>query len=477
MQGKEVCDKVLSRREILKRSLYSGLTASLTPSLWLSGCENRKRRKDRPNVILISIDTLRADHLGCYGYKRNTSPNIDSFGANNILFENCFIHEPSTAQSHMSILTGLYPFTHGVSHSSGMALSSSRKTLAEALRSEGYRTLGFARQCGQMCAEFGFARGFDVYIEGNHSAFIAELQNKFMARYLEESKDDTLFLFAHYYDVHSDFEKLPYDSPPPYNRMFCPDYKGNFTGGDGKLYASKYLANANRKNIRFEQDDLEYITALYDGSVAYTDRCVGDLFAILRKLGLYDESLIILTSDHGEEFQEHGFMLHGNPYYYEELVRVPMIMKLPGAAVAGKVVAGLIESIDIMPSILALLGVSNVPRMQGDSFIRLIDDPQAQGKDVVFGYTVKDGPRAFARSSRWKLLTPNIQHDQQFKMFDLSSDPQEMLEITDNPDGVTEQLKAKLLDKYMKLEKPGPQKDVSITPEQLEMLRSLGYIQ
>jgi arylsulfatase A-like enzyme len=216
---------------------------------------------------------------------------------------------------------------------------------------------------------------------------------------------------------------------------------------------------------------------LYDGGVAYTDRCVGDLFAILRQLGLYDKSLIILTSDHGEEFREHGFMLHSNPCYYEELVRVPMIMKLPGTAVAGKLVTGLIESIDIMPSILALLTVSNVPRMQGDSFIRLIDDPQAQGKDIVFGYTVKDGPRAFARSSRWKLLTPNIQHDQQFKMFDLSSDPQEKLEITGNPGGVTEQLKAKLLDKYMKLEKPGPQEKVSITPEQLEMLKSLGYVQ
>jgi len=221
---------------------------------------------------------------------------------------------------------------------------------------------------------------------------------------------------------------------------------------------------------------LEYIAALYDGSVAYTDKCVGDLFAILRQLGLYDKSLIILVSDHGEEFQEHGFMLHENPYYYEELVRVPMIIKLPGAAVAGKVVAGLIESIDIMPTILALLTVSNVPRMQGDSFIRLIDDPQAQGKDVVFGYTVKDGPRAFARSSRWKLLTPNIQHDQQFKMFDLSSDPQEKSAITDNPDGVTEQLKARMLDKYMKLEKSGSQEEVSITPEQLEMLRSLGYL-
>ena len=477
MQGKEVCDKVLSRREMLKRSLYGGLTASLAPSLWLSGCGSSKGRKDKLNVILISIDTLRADHVGCYGYERNTSPNIDFFAEKNILFKNCFIHEPSTTQSHMSMLTGLYPFTHGVSPSSGLALSRSRKTLAEVLRNEGYLTLGFVRQCGQMCANFGFARGFDLYVIGGHYEFIAESQNKFMARYLKESKDDRLFLFVHYYDIHSDFEKLPYDSPPPYNEMFCPDYKGNFTGGDGKLYASKYLANANKKKVRFKQDDLEYIAALYDGGVAYTDKCVGDLFAMLKKFGLYDNSLIILTSDHGEEFQEHGFMLHENPCYYEGLVRVPMIIKLPGTGVAGKVVTRLVENIDIMPSILAWLGVRNVPRMQGDNFMRLIDDPQAQWKDIVFGYSVKDGPRAFVRSSRWKLLTPNIQQDQQFKMFDLSSDPQEKLDITGNRGDVTEQLKAKLLDRYMKLEKPGPQKEVSITPKQLEILKSLGYVQ
>jgi len=198
---------------------------------------------------------------------------------------------------------------------------------------------------------------------------------------------------------------------------------------------------------------------------------------MLKEFGLYDKSLIIVTSDHGEEFQEHGFMLHSNPYYYEELVHVPMIMKLPGSAATSKVVTRLVESIDIMPSILAWLGVRNVPRMEGDNFMRLIDDPQAQWKDVVFGYSVKNGPTAFVRSSRWKLLTSNIQQDQKFKMFDLSSDPQEKSDIIGSPGDVTEQLKARLLDRYMKLEKPGQQKEVSITPEQLEMLKSLGYLE
>lgn len=427
-----------------------------------------------PNVILISIDTLRADHLGCYGYSRNTSPNIDSFAKDNILFENCFVHEPSTAPSHMSMLTGLYPVTHGVSRRSAHALDKSTKTLAEILKSEGYRTFGFVRKCEQLRPEFGFARGFDVYKEKDYTA---ESQNKAIVKQLKKNKNKKLFLFLHYYDVHSDWDKLPYDVPAPYQKMFYPDYKGDFTGGEGKFFASEYLSYVNRDNIMLKEDDLKYITALYDGGIAYTDKYLGDLFGILKKLGLYDKSMIILTSDHGEEFQGHGFMMHDNPFYYDELMHVPMIIKLPGTDVEGKVVTRLVENIDIMPSILEVLGVKNAPRMQGDSFVKLIENPQANWKDFVFGYSVKHGPRAFIRNSRWKLVAADIRKEDQFKVFDLSNDPGEKFDIKGNPDDVTEQLQTKLLERYMEIEKAGTQKEVTITSEQLKILKSLGYVE
>jgi choline-sulfatase len=483
--SKQTDHKVLSRRRILKYGLYGTIAGSLSPSLWLSGCGTRS--KNNANVILISIDTLRWDHVGCYGYTRNTTPNIDAFAGKNILFENCYIHEPNTCSSHMSMLTGLYPYTHGVEITT--SLSPSVMTLTEVLKQNGFTTLGFVRDCGQLFPKCGFARGFDVYLEKRYNA---EIQNNVIAKHLEKAKDKKLFLFLHYYDVHSDFRKLPYDSPPPYNNMFYPDYKGDFTGGDEDSFASRYLLKINRHNafdinknnsldlIRLKQDDLKYITALYDGGVAYTDKCLGDMFAMLKQFGLYDNSLIILTSDHGEEFQEHGFMLHDNPYYYEELVRIPMIIKLPGTDTKGKVVNGLVESIDFMPSILDMLNVKDTPVTQGTSFMKLIDNSETQPKDFVFGYSVipeKRGCRAFIRDRRWKLICKNMQKKNLFKMFDLSKDPLEKTDLMDNTNEVAQQLKARLLDKYTKLEKPAKQQQVPMSPERLEKLKSLGYIE
>jgi len=475
MSGVKIYPEVLSRRKLLKHGLFSGLTVSLAPSLFLGGCGTKEGQEDNTNVIFISIDTLRADHLGCYGYERNTSFNIDSFAQQNILFKNCFIHEPCTAPSHMSMFTGLYPVTHGVNRFS--VLDESITTLAEVLKSEGYRTLGFVRQCGQLCPEFGFARGFDVYIEKNHRDFIAELQNKLMAKYLKKNKDEKLFVFIHYYDVHSDFGRLPYDSPPPYDRMYYPDYAGNFSGGNGEIFASEYLVHLNKNKVSLKDDDLRYITSMYDGSVTYTDKYLGELFEILKELELYDKSLIIVTSDHGEEFQEHGWMLHGNPYFYEELVHVPLIIKLPWATTGGKIIENLVESIDFMPTILGTLGIKNVPKMQGENFMRIIESPDAKWKYSVFGYSVAEGPRAFLRNRRWKLVADNIYKENNFKVFDLSNDPAEEFDIMGNPQDVTDELKRELLGRYVKVERHGSLEKVQATPEQLEILKSLGYVE
>lgn len=479
--------KVISRRKILKYGLYGSIAGSLSPSLWLSGCTGKFKPKEKPNVILISIDTLRWDHVGCYGYPKNTTPNIDAFAKKNVLFEHCYVHEPNTCSSHMSMLTGLYPATHGVNVKT--ALSPTTKTLAELLKQNGFTTLGFVQACEQLIPKCGFARGFDIYLETH---FAAGSHNWFTEKHLEKVRDEKLFLFLHYYDVHSDCTKLPYDSPDPYNKKFCPDYKGDFTGGDGELFASKYLSKINRHNakdinknnsldqIRLKQDDLKYITALYDGGVAYTDKCLGDMFTILKQFGLYDNSLIIVTSDHGEEFQEHGFMLHDNAYYYEELVRVPMIIKLPGTEAKGKVVNGLVESIDFMPSILDMLNIKTPSVTQGKSFMNLIDDSTALSKDFVFGYSVipeKRGCRAFIRDNRWKLICKNIQKKNLFKMFDLSRDPLERTDLMNEKNNIAIQLKTKLLDKYSKLNKPAEQQQVPMSPQRLEKLKSLGYTQ
>lgn len=433
----------------------------------------KKQEGQQPtNVILISIDTLRADHLGCYGYDANTSPNIDSFAKKNILFENCFVHEPHTLSSHMSMLSGLYPVTHGLRANN--ALATSIMTLPQVLKQQGFETLGVVVKCTWLNEKYGFARGFDTYIEED---FNAEYQNQVIEKQLKKLKGNGFFAFLHYYDVHSDWSKLPYDSPEPYNKMFYPNYEGGFTGGNGKVSASKYLKHVNKLKVKIKEDDLKYINALYDGGIAYTDNHIGRLFEMLKKMDIYDSSLIIITSDHGEEFQEHGLTLHANPFYHEELVHVPLIVKLPYSGGNPKTINNLVETVDITPTILDLLKTQNAPVMQGDSLLKIIDDPNALWKDHVFGFSSYDRYRAFVRGRQWKMVTSNIHSKNGFKMFDLLSDPKEKSNLADKDKEMEAKLKTKLLKTYAQLKKQDLSKKVTLTPEEIKRLKSLGYLQ
>ena len=444
-----------------------------------------------PNIILISIDDLRADHLGCYGYKRNTSPHIDSFAKRNIIFKNCYVHQPWTLPSHISMLTSLYPITHGVdmSHSLEPAIV----TLAEVLKNEGYMTMGFVGVGVWMDAKYGFSQGFDHYNAGKPEES-AEDKNKFIRKYLEKHKKKKLFLFIHYFDVHSDFNKLPYDAPSPFNNLFSGGYKGDFKGGDEGRFASKYLSYLNKNQIKLEESDLEYIISLYDNGIAYMDKCIGDLFEILKNMDLFDKSLIIITADHGEEFQEHGYMLHANPYYFEEIMHVPLIVKLPKTrsnfrgSGEGKVVNGLVESIDIMPSIVDILGIEKYG-IEGKSFVDLLEGDE-RGKEYIFGFG-SDGS-LFIRTERWKMLNDSSLQEGRFKLFDLQSDPREWANLIGKGLEIEGQLKRKLKEKIelsQKLRKDllkkrdisrdieRDYKDVSLTQEEKEKLQALGYLQ
>ena len=429
-----------------------------------------------PNVILISIDTLRADHLGSYGYDRNTSPNIDSFAKNNILFKNSFVQDSWTLPSHMSILTSLYPATHGVKQNK--SLDPTITTLSEVLKNEGYLTSGIVQDCIWLYPKYGFNQGFDRYVVKNFNPknpeLNAEFQNRFISEYLQKNKKKKKFLFIHYFDVHSDFIKLPYDSPEPYMGMFYPDYSGDFDGGFGDVVATRYLKNVNLNRIKIAEDDLKYIVSLYDSGIAYMDNKIGDLFNILRAAGLYENSLIILTSDHGEEFQEHGRMLHNN-LFYDETMHVPLIVKLPGQNNNHREFNSLIESIDIMPSILDFLGVEKKPYMQGESFFSLIDDNGAkEWKENVFAFG--DNSSAFIRTKRWKLLTDSLLRKGGFKLFDLLEDPMEKFDVKDKYPEVTKNLKNELIAKYKAIQKKTSAKQVILTEEQKEKLKALGYL-
>ncbi|MFX0133257.1 MAG: sulfatase [Candidatus Hodarchaeota archaeon] len=428
-----------------------------------------------PNVILISIDTLRADHLGCYGYNRKTSPVIDSFAKSNILFEHCYVQDDLTLPSHMSILTSLYPITHEVNGNNSLDLS--KITLAEVLKNKGYSTLGFVRSIIWMDAKYGFNQGFDRYIVKDYNfkspELNAEFQNAFISKYLKKYTNKNIFLFIHYYDVHSDFKQLPYDSPFPYNNMFYPDYNGDFNGGFGDTLASKYLIHVNHYRIKIKKDDLKYIVSLYDSGIAYIDKCIGDLFRMLKTMGLYKNSLIILTADHGEEFQEHGLMLHGDNLFYDETVHVPLIVKLPGQNNKPRKISNLIESIDIMPFILDYLGIEEKPPMEGRSFADLIKD-NMEWKQNIFGFGSHG--EAFLKNGRWKLVNDNILRKKGFRLFDISQDPMEKKDVKNSHPEIAERLRNELFRKYKKSQRTMIQDKMVLTEKEKEKLKSLGYV-
>jgi arylsulfatase A-like enzyme len=240
----------------------------------------------------------------------------------------------------------------------------------------------------------------------------------------------------------------------------------------------------NKNQIKLKEDDLNYIISLYDNGIAYMDKCIGDLFEMLKSMDLFDNSLIIITADHGEEFQEHGYMLHSNPYYYEEIMHVPLIVKLPKSDnKEGKVISSLVESIDIMPTTLDLLGIER-PKMQGKSLMELISGSE-QGKEYVFGFGSSGS--LFIRTDRWKMVNDNGLQKDRFKLFDLHNDPAEQINLIGRELEIEYKLKRKLNEKIEMskelredlLSQDGERddKNVSLTQEEKKKLRALGYLE
>lgn len=298
------------------------------------------------NVLLISLDTLRAKSLAAYGRERPTSPFLDAFAREGTLFEHAIAPASNTPPSHMSIFTGLYPSAHGVTGLTNDAMSDAHTTLAETLRREGYVT-GAVTEDGALQAQLGFERGFDTYHE-NKSADLAtplgQIQSTFRhaTEWLAAHRHEPFFLFVHTYQVHD-----PYNPPP--------EYRGTF----GDPGASGPTADVDR----------------YEEGVRYADAEVAELWAKITTLGLADRTLVIVTSDHGEEFAEHGALKHGANLYDESLA-VPLVMHAPGLVPAGLRVPQQVGLIDVTPTVLALLGLAPIPAAQGVSLTPLFGPDQ-----------------------------------------------------------------------------------------------------
>jgi arylsulfatase A-like enzyme len=349
------------------------------------GCQKPRDRTAPLNVLLISIDSLRADHVGCYGYERDTTPEIDAFAASAVLFESAVSQAPWTLPAHASLLTSLYARSHQVQEETSR-LAEGTPTIAGVLSRNGYDTAAVVSG-PFMKSLFGLDAGFAHYddsiaaarLESHSTVTSPAVHEKVVA--LLERLDDPFFLFVHYWDVHYDY--IP---PEPFDRLFDPDYAGTVDARD--FETSKAIHRG------MEPRDLQHVVALYDGEVRYVDSFVGRLFAELRSRGLFETTLIVLTADHGEEFFEHGEKGHCHTTY-NELIHVPLIIRWPGND-GRRRVERRVQHVDIVPTILDIVGAdTDGLALHGQSLVPLLrGDPDAARP--AFAETTR-----FRRKKKW----------------------------------------------------------------------------
>ncbi|MGH9368560.1 MAG: sulfatase-like hydrolase/transferase, partial [Thermoanaerobaculia bacterium] len=400
--------------------------ALLAAALGLSACA---RRPATPPVVLISIDTLRADRLPAYGYRLVETPNLDAFARDAILFENAYCQAPLTLPSHAVILTGLPPYRNGVRDNVGFRLSPSVPTLAALLKAAGYAT-GAAVSSFAIRAETGLDSGFDLYDDrfsggsSNERPGLATVEA--LEKWMDTVDDRPLFLFLHLYEPHT-----PYAPPEPFRQR--------------------------------------YAASPYDGEIAAADAAVGRFLEDLKRRGLYDPALVILLSDHGEGLGDHGEDEHG-VLLYREAIRVPLLVKLPGSSRAGDRVARPVSLEDLYPTVASFLRLTRPEGLEGSDLLG--PEPGRGSGRRVYSETLY--PRlALGWSELYCLTDSRYQYIEapRSELYDLAEDPGQRRDLSA---GLPEPLRA-MRAELSKIPRRSATPEQS-TPEELEKLGSLGYI-
>ncbi|MFH1279219.1 MAG: sulfatase [Candidatus Eisenbacteria bacterium] len=327
-----------------------------------------------PSVILVSLDTLRADFLGCYGCPLRTSPAIDAFASECVLFENAHSQSPSTLPSHASFLTSLYPSVNKATML-GMRLPKRRVLAMEIVREAGYRTAGIV-DATFLTDRYGLEQGYDHFTDWGRRA---ENIVPRAIRWLRKHGEDPFFLFVHIYDIHSPYARLS-----EYQEMFLEEEYVGEVRPTGR-YLSRYRlmkARGEDPGFEIEEADAMYLRALYAGGIRYTDDLLGPFLEFVRTEGIGDRTVVILTADHGEEFMEHGSVLHGN--LYRTVTHVPLLLRLPGAEWAGTRIAIPVGLIDLLPTIVDLTGARAPAPLSGESLCPLIMGETGTFRPFVF---------------------------------------------------------------------------------------------
>ncbi len=459
-------------------------------------------KQEQPNILLITIDTLRADHVGVYGYSKIKTPILDRLAEKGTIFTNHICQQPITTASHASILTSTYPISNGVI-GNNIPLDSNAITLPEILSQHGYVTGAFISGYPLKAHASGLAQGFHHYddrlfVIDNMPGSLPQLVTKLtpmriMEKYLhgkdyltllQRRADETtaaaikslnsignqnFFLWVHYFDPHA-----PYDPPQPYNKMYDPNYQGKVNGNMQTLF------DIWDKTFHPSEEDIQHLIALYDGEISYTDEQIGVLIKKLEQMKVLDNTMIIVTADHGESLWEHDYNFRHGDLLYDASVRIPLIISIPIERVINKRIDNQTENIDIVPTILDVLKISKPSTMQGESLLGLISGKDNYNKKIGFSMAIGSRDERYEKETRkyalrtveWKLVQNETGEDE---LYHIKEDSAELKNLITFEIGITKEFNRLLNNKLTSIKKS--EREIAPPDEDtLRRLKGLGYI-
>ena len=438
------------------------------------------------NLLLVSIDTLRADRVGVYGYDGGTTPHLDAFAAGAILFRHVVTQAPYTLPAHASLFSGQFPIVHGVQRGGDVLSPARSPILARLLGERGYRTRAFTGG-GFVGADFGFDQGFDGltdvdpirprdsrYFEIVPDDLVREHGPESIHAWLDEHADEPFFLFVHTYAVHD------YDPPEEYltcRAQGCTSERTDFR--DWRLGVR--FVQRGRVPLPIPDADRDHLGHLYDAALRYTDDVLADLLRKLDELGLTERTIVAITSDHGEELFERGFVQHGKTVY-AEIIDIPMLLRIPG--LEPRTVDAPAMLVDLTPTILGALGIPPNPRMQGVDLLRSHPAERVLWSEVDDDFAHK---YALRFPSGWKLIHGPLDSDvnfpnaEEWELYELTSDPGELVDRAESDTGTLARLREDLTRRRSALEELSATLRAvgqgELDEDTLTQLRALGYLE
>jgi len=468
----------------MSRSRPSGLVAALLVLL-AAGCGGDD---PRPNVILITLDTTRADHLGYEGYERARTPVLDAMAASSVRFRRCFTTSNNTLPAHASILTGRYPHVIGLPRNS-FPLLPGIPTVADRLRDAGYATAAFV-SAEALASGLGLARGFDLY---DDTFDVQELDQRqrtatgttdAVLEWLATDPPEPWLVWVHYFDPH-----YPYTPPDDHVVPRDPDYDGE---ADGSMeYLTRVWGYGDAEKITTTEGDRNRLIDLYDGEIAFLDTQLGRLLDAFDAVDPHGRDLRILTADHGESLTEHDYLFNHGEYVYQPSMHVPLLVRFPGAdpvagieAIDPATVWSPVTIMDVASTVYAVTGVAGPSNLDGRDLTPLARGASPEAPRLLFGESCRPWrveemfPRAYPNLYKaqmvvrfpWKLIVTPFAST--IELYDLDVDPDELHDVAADQPELVEELRGAIAGWRARTAEAVGQLD----RENLERLRSLGYV-